>query len=1533
MATRIVQPSTSTDLGRLWRGAIRDYKERTGEDLSTMAVGNVTDVMRQTTVVMNEFKGFRDDGTKKANFRSAMGDHLGNLQTCIDGFAAVGACVSAFPPAMPVGLVFTAASRIISAFAGVRADYDRVEEFFAYSARFFQRLSILEDKAQSGPLAIAVERVFSMQLSASIQELNETITYETYGALVAVQTGVVANSSKLDELDEKLQSYRSSLDKGIQEVYASTISLHLIITEGIVTLRNERLEDRALLLQIIKNQDKTTRAPEIEEKKKLAQKPKGDIGDRKFQALRELKKFFADKHDVFPSWQDAHQENLLQDEDLRDSKVSKTAGWLHEHASFKSWVSGGVPLLWLRGAEGIGKSFLAYSAVQELRLRQNEHDCLAYFYFKEEHPYQQSMQNAFASAALQIAGSNNRYAEQVAAKIKQESSESAAMSTWERFFLSVFPSDNKLGGRLFLVFDGLDEAHVQEGGTFTRFLSDLKRLNASVSVFATSRPEDKPTLQLLQPSILDVTKHEIKHDLKIVVKDRLRTLPRLRKFTQTTKSAIRREVVKHADSMLYVEHMLRRFSYIGRGRAVLQALGKMPPNLHGLYELLLDECRQNRSEAQYQAMKKLFAWLAFSKRSLSLGEASSLVQLALSDDSFDIEEEIIGRSSRILELTRSRQPEDDIKDDDKEDDEIDEPIDEGIPELGYGESPLCFQDRSLREYFKSVSVEDDGVTEFRTPATAAHLTILKMCVAVMMKAARGIEEQSSGLTVYAISYWYEHLKELDADNATPEVVHDVVTLLHCITANSYNVAKLFEQLARHTDIYPERADEVPIAWFDTLLSWTARSSSLLVQFSDSKVKKWTTVVRKDNVLLRLARGHVHNWLDANDDYWIPERFRFVRAALSLSFPFEINESNELGPLEYMKAIIKRYKILPEDYKTLRAIGCTLADHGYATCDDDDRGVAMIKEASVYLTRAVDCMRGDVLDNVATVRLLASVCGRCDQSSDAVKHYEEAYNMLPDHEADKSSEQELDQIKSIRVAILIEKASALSTLEQTDEALQAFNEARRLQGEQPLAGTILDDITRLFPNEDEAHRRRLMEILKSWTEKERDSFFTFNLEDYVMERTVKRVQRAAMLCNETDLLIGWLKSLANTLPPQSLHLFNIRGAVADIYYPMLGDIENGKRLRQELLALKTKPDLDYEDSMNEAKTRHRMDLADILFCEFQMTADPTRKEAIMGTLRDLPSAHDNDDDNKNIRESHVDMLRANMLRIMGPAKEYERYMKELFKKCVAGLEDSISWNDSSSLRLLAKVLASLDSLESDARIAISTQFSILDLAIYGHHPEPEQSETRSDESDIEAGAEQELVKDESETFNEGDVIRNNSLADEAHDAESEDLPEEPIEEKQDPTEPGEQDVPETESADQTESDELDEDVFLGGGLGCDGPCETNISSWTQPIYYCLICPNCDLCEDCHSKRVQQTKGVPPTGEKTEEPWLSFCGANHRYIKGPMKGWKGVKNGVIWYADTEITVTEWLRGLKEERWPNAWKIFWTRQGGLKDIGVED
>jgi hypothetical protein len=100
--------------------------------------------------------------------------------------------------------------------------------------------------------------------------------------------------------------------------------------------------------------------------------------------------------------------------------------------------------------------------------------------------------------------------------------------------------------------------------------------------------------------------------------------------------------------MRYVDHMLRRLSVIGREKAVLKDLERnLPRSLEELYELMLRDCQANRTEKQYLTLKKLFAWLAYSKRALTLDEAGELIARTVDDDkSFDIEDEIIGRSAR-----------------------------------------------------------------------------------------------------------------------------------------------------------------------------------------------------------------------------------------------------------------------------------------------------------------------------------------------------------------------------------------------------------------------------------------------------------------------------------------------------------------------------------------------------------------------------------------------------------------------------------------------------------------------------------------------------------------------------------------------------------------------------------------------------------------------------------------------------------------------------------------------------------------------
>jgi hypothetical protein len=85
---------------------------------------------------------------------------------------------------------------------------------------------------------------------------------------------------------------------------------------------------------------------------------------------------------------------------------------------------------------------------------------------------------------------------------------------------------------------------------------------------------------------------------------------------------------------------------LGRESLIIKELETLPDDLPKLYELLLSECQKHRSSEQFIALKKLFAWLAYSQRPLTLGEATALINFVPGATNFSLEEEIDGRSAR-----------------------------------------------------------------------------------------------------------------------------------------------------------------------------------------------------------------------------------------------------------------------------------------------------------------------------------------------------------------------------------------------------------------------------------------------------------------------------------------------------------------------------------------------------------------------------------------------------------------------------------------------------------------------------------------------------------------------------------------------------------------------------------------------------------------------------------------------------------------------------------------------------------------------
>ncbi len=108
-------------------------------------------------------------------------------------------------------------------------------------------------------------------------------------------------------------------------------------------------------------------------------------------------------------------------------------------------------------------------------------------------------------------------------------------------------------------------------------------------------------------------------------------------------------------------------------------------------------------------------------------------------------------------------------------------------------------------------------------------------------------------------------------------------------------------------------------------------------------------------------------------------------------------------------------------------------------------------------------------------------------------------------------------------------------------------------------------------------------------------------------------------------------------------------------------------------------------------------------------------------------------------------------------------------------------------------------------------------------------------------------------------------------------------------------------------------------------EKHIKDWSDgPLYLCIICTDVKICQNCYD-RLQRYNH---TGDW--DLWTTYCGKQHKYIKGPIKGWRGVRNGMLIIEGQEsISFQGWLEELKKNKWKQAWKAFWMREDGIKDI----
>ena len=79
-----------SDLASLWERAIDDYERRTGRSLKMAPVQSMNDVIQGTENEVQNFKGFRHQGTKVDKVRTAFKNNLWLIQKVVNTIQIVG---------------------------------------------------------------------------------------------------------------------------------------------------------------------------------------------------------------------------------------------------------------------------------------------------------------------------------------------------------------------------------------------------------------------------------------------------------------------------------------------------------------------------------------------------------------------------------------------------------------------------------------------------------------------------------------------------------------------------------------------------------------------------------------------------------------------------------------------------------------------------------------------------------------------------------------------------------------------------------------------------------------------------------------------------------------------------------------------------------------------------------------------------------------------------------------------------------------------------------------------------------------------------------------------------------------------------------------------------------------------------------------------------------------------------------------------------------------------------------------------------
>lgn len=301
-------------------------------------------------------------------------------------------------------------------------------------------------------------------------------------------------------------------------------------------------EQSAMLRKLSQSFDRSMR-----QRDKAAEDRNVDAGARKSTALKKLAELLGE------------DDTKRQLEDIKNAYVDGTLGWFRDQDAYTNFLDGDVPLFWVTGPPGNGKSTLSFTVVGALQTE--FHDVqgtsVAHFFFREDGDDFRQAADMLKSCAMQIATHDLKYREELLADLQALRRDGAdglddVKKLWEMLYVSKFAKPSKYETRrLLLVLDGIDEAEEEAAKSVKGFIKQVGEAQLNISILFTSGPstfdEDEDSLKLAKFT-LDTSNANLKNDLRTIALVRMKQLSRLKNLRSGARKKIANKLRSKADS-------------------------------------------------------------------------------------------------------------------------------------------------------------------------------------------------------------------------------------------------------------------------------------------------------------------------------------------------------------------------------------------------------------------------------------------------------------------------------------------------------------------------------------------------------------------------------------------------------------------------------------------------------------------------------------------------------------------------------------------------------------------------------------------------------------------------------------------------------------------------------------------------------------------------------------------------------------------------------------------------------------------------